>query len=559
MKKALIYSAMILLAGAMACSKNDHVLSGEGHILFAPAGIETRALVTNDYIQGETFQVFDFMGTTKYIDETISYNDQTSTWDYASGVDYLWKTGTHKLFGFTAGAGTLGTDQKVTVSKALTIATANQTDLLYSEIVTQDAAEWKKAPNTPDTPVKLNFKHMLAAVSFEIKNETGKAVTLNTVSAPAIKNAGSVTVDYSGTAVSVSEVTFATSTTPFAPGLSNVSLADGASVDGLSGAATPDYFVVWPQALPDGDDALTVAFNYTVGTGTDAATKTANVKLPADTWLAGQKYAFLLTIYPTDVHLIFKVQPWDSGEAGDIDTENGSINMSNVVWMNTKVMVDGVEQNTVNNSSKSVTMWPTSGSSPFVVYETYEEDVPAVDEEGQPVLDDDDNPVILHHKGEIKTYEEDVPAVDDQGQPVLDDEGQPVILHHAGDKIVKEIQTVPYSYQPAQGYFTVNYPKEGLFKIGLIPAYGETTVDPSHYQIKIYDNTTKSWRDMDPDGEEISMNTVYFRVLAVEPRLDGAQHKAQIDIWFKPDGSDEWISAYSEIRANYAIIIPATN
>ena len=50
MKKALIYSAMILLAGAMACSKNDHVLSGEGRILFAPADAGTRALVTNGNI-----------------------------------------------------------------------------------------------------------------------------------------------------------------------------------------------------------------------------------------------------------------------------------------------------------------------------------------------------------------------------------------------------------------------------------------------------------------------------------------------------------------------------
>lgn len=549
MKKALIYSAMVLLAGAMACNKTDHVLSGDGHIRFAPTGVETRALVTNDNIQAETFQVYDFIGTTKYIDDQITYNATDAVWDYANADYYLWKSGTHKLFGFTAGAGTLGTDQKVTISKTLTTATEDQVDLLYSEIVTQDAAAWKStAGNTPDTPVALNFKHMFAAVSFEIKNESGKAVTLNTVSGPAIKNAGSVTVDYSGNAVSVSEVTFATSTTPFAPGLSNVSLADGASVDGLSGAATPDYFVVWPQALPDGDDALTVAFTYTIGTGTDAVEKTANVKLPADTWQAGHKYAFLLTVYPTDVHLIFKVQPWDSGEVDPIDTSTGSINMSNVTWMNSKVMVDGVETNTVNNSKYSVTMWPKDGSSKFVVFETYDEDVK-----------DEDTGEIIHKKGDFKTYAEDVYDLDDQGQPRLDDDGQPIILHHAGDKVVKEEEVVPYHYQPAQGYFTVNYPKAGLFKMGLIPAKNQTTVEPQHYLIKIYDSQTQGWRDLNPDGEVISMNTVYFRVLAVEPRLDSAEHKAQIDIWFKAEGSDEWISAYSEIRANYAIIIPATN
>ena len=175
----------------------------------------------------------------------------------------------------------------------------------------------------------------------------------------------------------------------------------------------------------------------------------------------------------------------------DLDTSDGSINMSNVTWMNTKVTVDGVETNTVNNAAFSVTMWPNTG--------TYD-----------------------YFDGE-------------------------------------EVKTVSYSYQPAQGYFTVNYPEEGLYKIGLIPAYGETTVDPSQYKILIYDSETTSWRDIDADGEEITHDTVYFRIVAVEPRTSTTQQKAQIDIWFKPKGSDEWISAYSEIRANYAITIPATS
>ena len=499
MKKALIYSAMVLLAGAMACNKTDLVLSGDGHIRFAPTGVETRALVTNANIQAETFQVYDFIGTTNYIDDQITYNATDAVWDYENADYYLWKAGTHKLFGFTAGAGTLGTDQKVTISKTLTTATADQVDILYSEIVTQDAAAWKSTTgNTPDTPVALNFKHMFAAVSFEIKNESGKAVTLNTVSGPAIKNAGSVTVDYSGNAVSISDVTFAASTTPFAPGLSNVSLADGASVDGLSGAATPDYFVVWPQALPDGEDALTVAFNYTIGTGTDAVVKTANVKLPADTWQAGHKYAFLLTVYPTDVHLIFTVQPWDSGEAGEIDTKTGSINMSNVTWMNTKVkLTEGATEteNTVNNSGYAVNMYY--------------------------------KPWVLQTVDGVETWSQ--------------------YTQYGG-------------YYPAQGYFTVNYPKAGLFKIELIPAYGETEVDPSKYQILIYDNSTDpaAFRAINTDGEDITNNTVYFRIAAAANQ-DGAQHKAQINILFKPDGSDEWISAYSEVRANYALVIPATN
>ena len=104
----------------------------------------------------------------------------------------------------------------------------------------------------------------------------------------------------------------------------------------------------------------------------------------------------------------------------------------------------------------------------------------------------------------------------------------------------------------------MNYPEEGLFKIGLIPAYGETEVEEDMYDIYIYDIDNATWVAQKEAGETITNNTVYFQVRAASEQ-DGAQHKAQVDIWFKPEGSDEWISAYSEVRANYALIIPATN
>ena len=557
MKKALIYSAMVLLAGAMACSKNDHVLSGEGRILFAPADAGTRALVTNDNITGEKFQVFDFMGTTKYIDETISYDTATSTWAYASGDDYLWKAGTHKLFGFTAGAGTLDENQKVTFTKTLTTATEDQVDLLYSEIVTQDAAAWKAiAGNTPDTPVALNFKHTLAAVSVTLKNYTDFEASVTKVTAPAIPNAGSATVDFSGTAPAVTYGAVSTSGSFVAatPISTATALASGKTIDVLAMAAADakGYQMVWPQTLPDGENAVTVTVSYSLN-GATFADKT--VTLPADTWVAGQKYDYELQILPSDIRLVFKVQPWESGEAGDIDTEDGSINMSNVTWMNTKLYVNDELVNTVVNSAYSVYMYKdpylaTASKYTEDVYQTYAEDVK-----------DPDTGEVIHHAGD----------------QVLDEEDNPILLHKEGDLVLDENGHQVYQkgaqysgYYPAQGYFTVNYPKAGLFKIDLIPAVGETTVDASKYEILIYDNTIANpeapqdeqhpvgFRAIDPDGETITNNTVYFRVAAAAEQ-DGAQHKAQIDIWFKPSGSDEWISAYSEVRANYACVIPATN
>ena len=546
MKKALIYSTMVLLAGAMACNKTDHVLSGDGHILFAPAGVETRALVTNDNIQAETFQVYDFIGTTKYIDDQITYNDTDAVWDYTNADFYLWKSGTHKLFGFTAGAGTLDNNQKVTISKTLTTATADQTDLLYSEIVTQDAAAWKAiAGNTPDTPIALNFKHLLSAVSIVLHNGTDKSVVVNSVSGPAIAGSGSATVNYSGTEPTVSYATPTVSeTTPFVATAfpANTTLASDAVADVLNGgASSKSYQVVWPQAIAAG--AVSVTVSYTMN-GTSFTKKV--VALPAANWEAGHKYDYVLHILPTGVKLTFVVQDWNQVEGLDMDTKDDSINMSNVTWMNSKVFVDGVMTNTVDDDHYSVYMYKNAVPAVLckyeeTVYQTYEEDVT-----------DPDTGEVIHHAGD----------------QVLDENNQPIVLHLVDDLILDDEGNPTYkpgeatqTYFPAQAYFTVNYPLTGKYKIVLIPAYGETTVDASNYQIMLYDKSAEGhYRAINPEGETLPANheTIYFQIRATLPQ-DGNLHKAQINILFQPGGEGEWISAYSEVRANYACVIPASN
>ena len=339
-------------------------------------------------------------------------------------------------------------------------------------------------------------------------------------------------------------------------------LASQKSIDVLKMAAADEkaYQLVWPQTLAE--DAVTVTVSYTLN-GTTYTDKT--VALPADTWVAGKKYDYELQILPSDIRLVFVVQPWDSGEAGEINTETGSINMSNVTWMNTKLMVNDELVNTVVNNKFSVYMYKdpylTITKYPADVYQTYEEDVYAEDGE-----------TIIHHAGD----------------QVLDENGDPIILHHEGDLILDENGHQDYQkgtqysgYYPAQGYFTVNYPKAGLFKIGLKPAVKDpqgNLFDASKYEILIYDSSPQKddetgeeiqdengnpvpvgFRSINPDGETITNNTVYFRIVAAANQ-DNLEHQAQIDIWFKGTEDDaEWISAYSEVRANYACVIPATN
>lgn len=569
MKKTLIYSAFILLLASVACNKTDHVVSGDGNIRFAPATTETRALIEDATdLQAQTFQVYDFMGTTKYIDETISYAD--GAWNYASGSSYAWKDGSHKLFGYTSGAGTFA-DNALTVSKTLTAAADDQVDILYSNVVSTTAEAWKATEGTTvSTPVALHMKHLFAAVSIMVKNASENAVTLNKADVK-IPNKGSATVTF-GDETTVSygeEVTedgaFITATQFTGAIAAATSTTEGGMVDVLTQQTVttdPIYQVVWPQTFAEGSE-LEVTVNYTMTytkeDGTSASdTKNAKIKLPATTWEAGKKYTYILNIYPTDTKLDFVVQDWTPGQAGAIDTEDGSINMSNVTWMNTKVDLnangifgEGTEtgdlyENTVNNNKykQTVTMFYNAV---IQVTAKYEENVT-----------DPDTGEVIHHAGDpiVDTYPEDV-TDPDTGE----------VIHHAGDEILdekgrpiyKKISKTEPGYFPAQGYFTVNYPKTGTFKMDLVPAYGETTVDKSKYEIYIYDSSTESFRPIKAAGETISSETVYFQVRAAANQ-DGKMHKATIDIWFKgTEEGAEWISAYSEIRANYACVIPAVS
>ena len=486
MKKAFTYSAIVLLTTAAACNKTASVSLGEGSITFAPASVETRALIEDAAgLQSQTFQVYDFMGETEYINNTIVYNE-TDGWTYGTPATYKWADGTHKFFGYTQGAGTFASNA-LSVSKTLTTAEADQVDLLYSDVFTTTAADWKSTKTAQDK-VMLDLHHLLSAVSFQVTNTTSNEVVLKSVDVK-IPNQGSASVDYSGTdpAVTYGDVTTSGNFITANP-LANLAIAQDQFVDVLTQAVATEtnYQMVWPQTFEEGSE-LTVAVEYTMtipaaeeGTDPISSTFTSNVKIPATTWEAGKKYAYVLKITPSDIKLVFQVMPWDKGAAGSINTNTGSINMSNVTWMNTKVIVGGEEVNTVVNGDYTVNMF----YHPTVNGETY---------------------------------------------------------------------TANNGYYPAQGYFTVNYPVAGLFKIGLIPAYGETSVDTDAYQIVIWNGS--AFVDINPDGEEITNDTVYFQVRATG--VDAAAHKAQIDIWFKPDGSDEWISAYSEIRANYALTIPA--
>ena len=497
MKRFTLYTAIVFaLSLAASCNIIEDTDSGRGLIRFAPKTLDTKAMVDNDNVAGETFTVVDLLttgtgnstNTSTHINTNIKYNN--GKWEYDPAATYYWNTGTHKFFGYTAGIGQMSNAWKLTIpatgTKTITTADASQTDMLYSSIVTTTADAWTgDSEHDANTPVTLKFHHLLSAISITLENYTGTAVTVNSVTVT-LPNKASATVDFG---VTTTEPTVAVSTVAtdgvfhtYTPTADNATLADQAIVDVLTGTllttsdakATP--FMIWPQTLAE--DAATISIQI------EGEENPRTVSIPKDTeWEAGVVNAYNLKIYPETITLNFKVQPWEK-KTIDVDTDLGSINMSNVTWMNFKVMVNGEEKNTLDNDNKSVYMYAGASEEAY------------------------------------------------------------------------------HGYYPAQGYFTVNYPRSGQYRIGLIPAYGDSEgdyFDEDAYEIWIYDSDNNSWSEHNQtDGEDISINTVYFQVRAASGQ-DGAQHKAQINIWFLPDESDEWISAYSEVRATYSLIIPASN
>lgn len=530
MKKVYTYSAIVLLLGLTACNKTESFNFGSDEIRFAPASVETRALIeTKADLRSQTFQVYDYLtttaGTTEHINNTIAFN-ATTGWTYGTAATYKWADGTHKFFGFTSGAGSFGSNT-LSVSKTLTTAEADQVDLLYSDIYSTTAADWKSNKTAKDS-VMLNFHHLLSAVSFIVTNTTTNQVVLNSVDVK-IPNKGSATVNYAGDdeVVTYGEVTtdgdFITATP-----LSDLTISQDQLVDVLTQAVVTDtlYQVVWPQEFEnDGDLVVNVSYTMTIpATDTEPAvssTFNSNVKIPAAKWLAGNRYVYTLQITPSDIQLIFKVMPWDEGQAGDIDTSTGSINMTNVTWMNTKV--------DLNNNS--------------MYGEILTGEFPALDSLGHEIPDSTVTKVTLNENTVVNG-------------------DYAVYMYYNPYVLENNVRTQYEGYFPAMGYFTVNYPTSGKFKIGLIPAYGKTTVDKSKYEIYIWNGSAFRLINSD-EGETITEETVYFQVRAtssVPAQGDLTEDiKAQIDIWFKPEGSDEWISAYSEIRANYALTIPKSN
>ena len=346
MRKNILYTAVILALAALAvsCNKVDNNLAGDDLISFAPQAAGTKAMLNNETdLRTQTFAVKDIVDGALYVENTIVYN---GGWAYTDPADakYLWKNGTHNLFGYTAGMGTFTGTTLTLPSKTLTTA-YDQTDLLYSDIVTTTADAWKRA-NSKGDPVPLHFHHLLSAVSITVENHTPTDIVINSASV-SLPNQAAPTISFTGT-TPVPAIGTLTKGNFIATAMSApVTLAASDSLDVLAQAklaskAQPAQCMIWPQTLAANDAQVTISYVQ------DGETKSATVSIPEGTvWNAGKINAYNILIRPTSIELVFEVQPWQKVEGIDkIDTATGSINMSNVTWV--QQIVNG--KNTVDNN-----------------------------------------------------------------------------------------------------------------------------------------------------------------------------------------------------------------
>ena len=92
MKRLFQYTAIVIaLSLAASCNLMEDVVSenGSGLILFEPQSVETKALVDNTNVTGETFAVVDLLDGAIHLQDSIKY--QNNSWVYQINDKYYWE------------------------------------------------------------------------------------------------------------------------------------------------------------------------------------------------------------------------------------------------------------------------------------------------------------------------------------------------------------------------------------------------------------------------------------------------------------------------------------
>ena len=501
MKKTILYSSLILVLGAIACNKTDEIVPKSDALISIRTGIDTKSFIGDQALlqANATLHIMDFVGTEKYIDDNITYvaattEDEEGAWDFVQGHSYTWKSGDHKFYGW------LVKDGNLTVSPTYTQASHS---LSYSKALTTAAAD--QADFLYSDVIKRNPSAAggKAAVPLQFSHLfSGIRISLTNSLGKQI-NVKSVSI--SGLKNSATgNITFGDPTETNAKG-SSVSI-DNLAESGSFISAT----ALANQALADGGK-IDVLSQSVLGADATAAAYmiwpqlmdgTAKVTVVYNTGETGaaDKTRVVDLAIPDDNG--FKTMAAAYRYSFDLNIVSNDIQLTFIVadWdaKPTTITSEGGENITMSN-----VMWLHNRQ---VFFESAPNEADAI----------------------MDTYD--------------DDEG----VRHYGTATIFRSTAEGNPYVPVRAYFSIDYPTAGTYQIKLVRAYGAT--NDNDLQYFTLDNT---------GGTIVPGKEIYFSINASAAAASNtAEHKCSIDIVITPNGGQP-LSAYSEIRATYTVIIPA--
>ena len=507
MKKTILYSSLILVLGAIACNKTDEIVPKSDALISIRTGIDTKSFIgTQELLQANaTLHIMDFVGTEKYIDDNITYvaattEDEEGAWDFVEGHSYTWKSGDHKFYGWLVKDGNLTVSPTYTqashslsYSKALTTAAADQADFLYSNVI-------KRNPSAAGgkAAVPLQFIHLFSGIRISLTNSLGKQITVKSVSISGLKNSAT------------GNITFGDPTETNAKGTS-VSI-DNLAESGSFISAT----ALTNQALADGGK-IDVLSQSVLGADATAAAYMIWPQLMDGT-------AKVTVVYNTG-----ETDAADKTRVVDLAIPDGN---------GFKTMAAAYrysfDLNIVSNDIQLT----------FVVADWDAKPTTITSGGGANITMS--NVMWLHNR---QVFYESAPS---EADAIIDTEKDPVTGQTTvyGSATIFRSTAEGHPYVPVRAYFSIDYPTAGTYQIKLVRAYGAT--NDNDLQYFTLDNTG----DTIVPGKEIYFSITASDAAKADTAAAKAEHKCQVDITITPTGGQP-LSAYSEIRATYTVIIPA--
>ena len=334
-----------MLLSALSCTKESGPEAGSDELIAVGAQVaETKAMLDNEdkkFPYNSVITVYDWFdgeGTNndKYImsgvnaqyrgEETWTYVElKNSLWTNSS-AQYHWEEGTHKFFGWLQWDGSMyvkdkyltpeeffGTNFKF-ANQVLTIPSktmnqnTDQYDFVYSDIKT---IEYSKG-NNPGR-VDLKMSHLFTAFSVAAQNmSASNEITVQSISIEGLNTTNTATIDFSGTATSVTYGTGSNDNAAVPDYTFNPQMLLGTNLFDMSSKTdatkSRKYFLTWPMT-EEKAQTVVLTIKYTVNNDNTVITK--NVNLPQKAWAAGKKNNINLVFKDKEIMLTCIVMDWN--------------------------------------------------------------------------------------------------------------------------------------------------------------------------------------------------------------------------------------------------------